>query len=95
MLLTDKEVVRLLDKLCTKLGFCLAPESRNRIRTQPPAEVESFTDTVIIAEGLDPIRMDSSLRRRVMDEVAQAFIDSDRAEERSERGCRMPTRTLP
>lgn len=66
------DVARLLDDLCVRLGFCLAPEERARLREMPPHDVDSFTDAVFRAEHMDPL-LDKQLRKRVREVVAQAF----------------------
>lgn len=58
-------LIALLDELCVQLGFCLAPDDRAELAANPPAGVDAFTDEVIRAEGMDPVLMDSSLRRRM------------------------------
>ena len=76
--MNDRDVVWLLDTLCTKLGFCLNALARDRFRAKPPADVESFAAAVVVAEGLDPVLMDRTLWRQVAEEVAQALARSDR-----------------
>lgn len=66
------DVARLLDDLCVRLGFCLAPEERARLCEAPPQDVDSFTDAVFRAEHMDP-PLDGQLRQRVRELVAQAF----------------------
>jgi hypothetical protein len=61
----------LLDHLCVKFGFCLPPDAKEALRTDPPKGVQAFTDAVITAEGMDPIFLDTSLRRRMRDMVEQ------------------------
>lgn len=72
---TSKEAVleALLDELCVVLGFCLPPDAISEIRSNPPVGVDDFTDAVIRAEGMDPILINSGLRRRMRE------IVSDRA----------------
>jgi len=50
----ESELPRLLDELCTVLGFCLRPEQRAAIEASPPRTVNAFTDAVFAAEGIDP-----------------------------------------
>ena len=52
------DVDHLLYELCVDLGFCLPPEVRESMRTSPPDGVDSFTDAVFVAEGLDPTATD-------------------------------------
>jgi hypothetical protein len=58
-------VRRLLSELCDDLGFCLAPADRTRQQEQVPPSVDSFTDAVFLAEGLDPRLADKQLWRAV------------------------------
>jgi hypothetical protein len=44
-------VDRLLDDLCVRLGYCLAPETQQRILADPPRTVDAFMDAVIEAEA--------------------------------------------
>jgi len=67
--------IQLLDLLCVKLGFCLPPDERRRLCTCPPSSVESFTDAVFRAEGMDPDVADRHLHRQVRDFVRSAFED--------------------
>jgi hypothetical protein len=67
----NTKVDQLLERLCTELGFGLAPEEQARLERSPPGSVGAFTDAVFCAEGLDPSTADSRLWRRVHDRVAQ------------------------
>jgi hypothetical protein len=67
------DVARLLDDLCSDLGFCLPPEDRERLLTSPPATVDAFTDAVFIAEGMDPEFADRDLWRQVRSRVAKTY----------------------
>lgn len=70
------DVGRLLDDLCVQLGYCLPPETQQRIIADPPPTVDAFTDAVIDAEGLDPVLMDKRDRLEVRRIVAVAFGES-------------------
>ncbi|MEU1844417.1 hypothetical protein [Micromonospora sediminicola] len=48
----ESDVRGLLDELCVKLGFCLPPEVRRRLRESPPGGVDGFTDAIFEAEGM-------------------------------------------
>lgn len=61
---SGSEVEALLDELCTGLGFCLSHADRARLAQSPPSSVDSFTDAVFAAEGLDP-RFHGHLHHRV------------------------------
>ena len=79
-MLQPRDIDLLLDTLCVRLGFCLAPSDRQRMRTNPQSNVVAFTDAVFVAEGLDPTVADRHLYRQVRDLVREAF---DRAQD----GC--------
>ena len=79
MILNPAEVESLLSKLCIDLGFCLAPEAENRLREKPPTDVNTFTDAVFVAEGLDPQHADRNLYRQVLEVVGTAFENHDDA----------------
>ncbi|WBC17223.1 hypothetical protein O7600_10485 [Micromonospora sp. WMMA1998] len=64
----ESDVRRLLDELCVKLGFCLPPEERRRLRESPPAGVDGFTDAVLAAEGMSGSEH-PDLRRQVREVV--------------------------
>ena len=69
----EVDVARLLEHLCVRLGFCLDPTDWQRIVDDPPTTVDAFTDTVIMAEGLDPVVIDSGLRQQVHELVRAAL----------------------
>jgi hypothetical protein len=71
--LSEDVVQRLLDELCTCLGFCLPPDGQARLRTSPPGTPDAFTDAVLDAEGLDPEDPDRKLRQAVRDRVVRTF----------------------
>jgi hypothetical protein len=58
----------LLNELCVKLGFCLSPGEQRRLRESAPNDVDSFTDAVLEAEGVDP-RVNKQIRRTVRDTI--------------------------
>ena len=72
-MLDATEVESLLSKLCVDLGFCLSPEEENQLLKAPPIDVDTFTDTVFLAEGIDPEYADRQLYRRVRAIISQAF----------------------
>jgi len=72
-MLSPQEVYALLSKLCVDLGFCLDGEAQTALTTCPPADVQSFTDAVFAAEGLEPTKADRHLYRQVKAVVAEAF----------------------
>jgi len=64
------EMQRLLDDLCLKLGFCLAPEEQERLRTSVVRGADAITEAVLLAEGIDAA-LNKRLRRQVMAVVEQ------------------------
>ena len=81
-MLTESAAHKLLWDLCVKLGFCLSPAEQTRLKNDPPADVQSFTDAVFVAEGLDPILVNDVLYRQVKEMVVIAFdraVDSGQA----------------
>lgn len=71
-MLSEHEVGRLLDDMCTKLGPCATPADRFKLQRDPLRDVRAFTDAVCLAEvwtstGPDRIfagRCEISSRRR-------------------------------
>jgi hypothetical protein len=59
----------LLDELCVTLGFCLPPDDKAKLTDNPPVGVDAFADAVIRAEGMDPVMIDSTWRRRIWEIV--------------------------
>ena len=72
MRLSPERASHLLYELCTKLGFCLAPDFNSMLANDPPASVDAFTDAVLIAEGMNP-QAERHLRRQVREMVAKHF----------------------
>lgn len=72
--MSSARVEALLYELCVVLGFCLPPDEQARLRESPPTDVDTFTDAVIRAEGLDP-HADIQLhtRRDIRSRVAEHF----------------------
>jgi hypothetical protein len=71
--LTEHEAEKLLDDLCVKYGFCLPPLWKARLMRNPPRSIDKFLDTVIRAEGLNPITVDTSMHKAMRQEVRSAF----------------------
>lgn len=67
------DVDELLNDLCVVYGYCLPPDDQQRIIADPPQTIDAFTDAVIVAECLDPVRMDTESRRELRRMVAAAF----------------------
>ena len=78
-MLSSTEVEYLLTQLCVDLGFCLPPVIQKKFQEMPPADIDSFTDAVIVAEGLDPEYIDPRLRSQVRQLVAESFARCDSA----------------
>ena len=75
IILTASEVDSLLTKLCVGLGFCLPPSAISQLQNSPPADIDSFTDAVFTAEGLDPWfdrKLRAEVRAMVRDDFARA-----------------------
>ena len=78
-MLSSREAGYLLEKLCVDLGFCLPPDIQRKLQETPPADIDSFTDAVVEAEGFDPEYMDRRLRSQVRQLVAESFARCDSA----------------
>lgn len=73
--LSSSQVVALLNALCADYGICLPLQEYERLASEPPGDVDAFTDAVFVAEGMDPWA-DLHLRRSVKKRVAKAFWDA-------------------
>jgi hypothetical protein len=51
--MTSKQLKYVLESLCSELGVCLPSEAQARFLTAEPGDLDSFTEKVIQAEGLD------------------------------------------
>jgi hypothetical protein len=71
--LSEREAQALLHLLCVKYGFCLPPLWHARLERNPPRSIDKFTETVIRAEGLDPVTYESGIYRAMREEVRLAF----------------------
>jgi hypothetical protein len=67
--------------LCVKYGFCLPPLWHARLTRNPPRSIDRFIDTVIRAEGLDPITYDTAAYKDMREEVRLAFSRSKSSHE--------------
>ena len=67
-----KNVERLLQDLCTKLGFSMAVRDAERFIPLVHEGPDTFADTVLLAEGLDPT-LEKRLRRDVREFVGARF----------------------
>ena len=73
-MLTATDVDELLSKLCVELGFCLPPSAITQFQNTRPVDIDSFTDAVFVAEGLDPRLADRGVRTQVRAIVREAFV---------------------
>jgi hypothetical protein len=65
----EATIEALLDDLCVTFGFCLPPDAKKTLGTNPPEGVHAFTDAVIRAEGMDPETLDTTPRRSMREMV--------------------------
>lgn len=73
----------LLYELCVECGFCLPPQEQLRLEEKPPMEIDSFTDAVFVAEGMNPYSK-PALRKQVRERVAKHFADANCIDTRTE-----------
>jgi hypothetical protein len=78
ILLNPAQVAPLLYELCVKLGFCLPSADQRRLERDPPTDIDSFTDAVFVAEGMDP-KAHRHLRHQVRARVATHFAKAAEA----------------
>jgi hypothetical protein len=71
-MLNAEEVESLLSKL-VEYGFFLQPEEEDRLRENPPSDVDAFTDAIFLAEGINPQHENRRVYRMVRDIVREAF----------------------
>jgi len=74
--MVERDVRFLLQRLCVELGFCLPPDTNDRLVANVPTTIDEFTKVVFTEEGLDPMAADKHLYRQVKEVVAQAFRES-------------------
>jgi hypothetical protein len=73
-----EKVEALLYELCVVLGFCLPPNAKARLKSNPPANADDFADEVIRAEGMDPhADVPLHLHRDIRNRVAKHFKDAE------------------
>ena len=66
------KVERLLDQLCTDLGFCLPAREYAQLQKMLPMTIDGFTDAVFRAEGMEP-QIKTELRKQVRERIAKHF----------------------
>jgi len=72
------DVSQLLEEACLKLGYCLSPDDQLRLISAPPSDVDSLTDAILGAEGLDLAIVEKKLRRHLRAVVASHFENGPR-----------------
>jgi len=72
-MLNAVEVSRLLDELCTRNGFCLPLIEQQRLEKDPPEDVNSFANAVLVAEDLNPELVSRPTRRAIQATISAAF----------------------
>ena len=48
-----------LDAACGKLGFCLPPKAQEALKKRSDLSPKQFIRAVIVAEGVDPVHLES------------------------------------
>ena len=71
--LSFTEAAWLLNEICVQVGFCLPPKKREKLESNPPGDIDSFSRAVCVAEGLNPDLLERQIYRRVWHIVATAF----------------------
>ncbi|MGB0892882.1 MAG: hypothetical protein ACPGUD_00615 [Parashewanella sp.] len=69
----EKDLETLLEQLCSELGFCLPKLVKQRLIKYSPKKPKKFANTIVIAEGLDPLTMDSELYSIVLNRVKTVY----------------------
>ena len=70
---TTAELETLLERLCVKLGFCLAGEQYDRLVDDPPTDPIAYAEAVMTADGDDPHALSSDVYAQVVAEVKRVF----------------------
>jgi hypothetical protein len=65
----ETRVEALLYDLCATYGYCLPPDEQEAILADPPQDLDSFVDAVLVAEGEDPSFFDKRMRSDLSDVV--------------------------
>jgi hypothetical protein len=71
-------VEALLDDLCRGYGYCLPPEEAAALVADPPQDVDTFIDAVLVAEGLSPSLCDKHTRLDLSELVRDWLFDGGR-----------------
>lgn len=75
--LSSRDPQRLLDQLCVRFGFCLAPADQLRLTRSPPRDAKGFVDAVYRAEGLVPDALGLGLYRDILSVVAPVYAEAE------------------
>jgi hypothetical protein len=70
--LSEAATHNLLNKLCVDLGYCLPPESIDRLVSDPPTDPSGFASLVMELEGVGA--GDTAFFEPVLDRVCKAFL---------------------
>lgn len=74
--ISEQEARKLLDALCVHHGYCLNPLWTARLLRNPPSSPEKFIDTLVRAEGLDPVALPKAAYRAMLEKAREAFSRS-------------------
>lgn len=84
-------VEALLYELCVGYGYCLSPDEEAALLTEPPGDVESFVDAVLLAYGQHPHATDRQIRADLSEIVRQWLFDDGRGKGSKSGLPRLPT----
>ncbi len=82
MPLSEDQAEALLCDLCVILGFCIPPSDGDRIKSNPPTDIEEFIDAVYEAEGTD--EKTNERCRPLMREIVTEHFNRCRPEKKSQ-----------
>jgi len=68
----QQELKKLLNKICTELGFCLPPIEIERIINQKNITAEQFSFLVLKAEGMNP-ESELEWQRKIKNKFIEVF----------------------
>jgi len=77
----ETRVEALLYDLCVTYGYCLPPNEQEALLSNPPQDVDSFVDAVLVAEGEDLSLFDKQMRSDLSDVVRDWLFDEGRGKE--------------
>lgn len=70
---TTAALEALLDRLCVKLGFCIAGEQYDRLVDDPATDPVAYAEAVMAADGCDPRTLPGDVYDQVVAEVKHVF----------------------